>query len=199
MSGRPALVLASGSPRRGQLLEAAGLHFTSIPPDIDETPRPGEDPEGYVDRLAREKAVAVPAAPDDLVIAADTTVAFEGQILGKPVDPDDAKRMLRLLAGRIHEVHTGVAVRIGSRTTSRVVTTHVTMVDYGEPDIEWYVGTAEPLDKAGAYALQGSGGALVRSVDGSSSNVVGLPLAELGELLAAAGWPLEALRRCRSS
>ena len=188
------LVLASGSPRRGQLLETIGLRFAAMPPDIDETPLPDEDPRGYVGRLAREKAEAVTASPDDVVVAADTTVAFAGQIRGKPVDAADARRMLLLLSDQTHDVHPGVAGRTGGRTTTRVVTTFVTMVAISEADIAWYVGTGEPLDKAGAYALQGAGGVLVRSVDGSSSNVVGLPLAELAELLAAAGWPLDRLR-----
>jgi len=190
----PRWVLASGSPRRRQLLETIGLRFAAVPPDIDETPRPDEDPRGYVERLAREKAGAVTASTDDVVVAADTTVAFAGQILGKPVDAADARRMLRLLSDQTHDVHTGVAVRTAGRTTTRVVTTFVTMVTISEADIAWYVGTGEPLDKAGAYALQGAGGLLVRSVEGSSSNVVGLPLAELAELLASAGWPLDHLR-----
>ena len=147
-----------------------------------------------MERLAREKAEAVTASPDDVVVAADTTVAFAGQILGKPVDAADARRMLLLLSDQTHDVHTGVAVRTADRTATRVVTTNVTMVTISEADIAWYVGTGEPLDKAGAYALQGAGGVLVRSVEGSSSNVVGLPLAELAELLAAAGWPLDRLR-----
>jgi len=191
---RPRLVLASSSPRRQRLLEGMGLHFASVSPDIDETPRPGEAPRAYVERLARDKAAAVAADEGDVVVAADTTVACDGEILGKPVDPADARRMLLLLSDRTHDVHTGVAVRTGGRTATRVVTTFVTMVPIGEADIAWYVGTGEPLDKAGAYALQGSGGLLVRSVEGSSSNVVGLPLAELAELLAASGWPLERLR-----
>ena len=190
----PRLVLASGSPRRRLLLETIGLRFTAVPPDIDETPRHDEDPRGYVERLAREKAGAVTASPADLVVAADTTVAFAGEILGKPVDAADARRMLLLLSDQTHEVHTGVAVRNGGRTATRVVTTCVTMVTMAEADIAWYLGTSEPLDKAGAYALQGAGGLLVRSVEGSSSNVVGLPLAELAELLAATGWPLDRLR-----
>jgi septum formation protein len=102
--------------------------------------------------------------------------------------------MLLLLSDRTHDVHTGVAVRTGGRTATRVVTTFVTMVTVTEADIAWYVGTGEPLDKAGAYALQGAGGLFVRSLEGSSSNVVGLPLAELAELLAASGWPLDRLR-----
>jgi nucleoside triphosphate pyrophosphatase len=191
---RPRLVLASSSPRRQRLLEGMGLDFASVSPDIDETPRPGEAPRAYVERLARDKAAAVAADEGDVVVAADTTVACDGEILGKPVDPADARRMLLLLSDRTHDVHTGVAVRTGGRTATRVVTTFVTMVPIGEADIAWYVGTGEPLDKAGAYALQGAGGLLVRSIEGSSSNVVGLPLAELAELLAACGWPVERLR-----
>ena len=160
---QPRLVLASGSPRRRQLLETIGLRFAAIPPDIDETPHPDEDPQGYVVRLAREKAEAVSTSPDDVVVAADTTVAFAGQILGKPVDAADVRRMLLLLSDQTHDVHTGVAVRAAGRTTTRVVTTNVAMVAISEADIAWYVGTGEPLDKAGAYALQGAGGLLVRS------------------------------------
>jgi septum formation protein len=192
---RPArLVLASGSLRRHQLLRSIGVAFTALAPDIDETPAGGEDPVAYVERLARAKAESVPVAPGEVVVAADTTVALGRWIFGKPVDADDARRMLRSLSGRSHDVHTAVAVRAGGRVSSAVATTRVTMIEISEDDVNWYVGTGEPLDKAGAYALQGGGGLFVAAIEGSASNVVGLPLAVMGELLAAAGFPLARFR-----
>jgi septum formation protein len=188
------LILASGSPRRHRLLRSIGLELMAVAPDIDESPRAGEDPVGYVERLAREKVAAVPAGGDDVVLAADTTVALDGEILGKPIDAEDARRMLRALSGRSHDVHTGVAVRAGGRTRAAVATTRVTMTVIGEDELDWYVGTGEPLDKAGAYALQEGGGLLVAGIEGSASNVVGLPLAVVAELLAEAGFPLVRLR-----
>jgi septum formation protein len=143
---------------------------------------PDEDARTYVERLAVAKAAAV-ARHGELVIAADTTVEVDGAILGKPLDGVDAARMLRLLSGRVHRVHTGVAV--GGRSV--VVTTEVRFAELSEADIAWYVGTGEPVDKAGAYAIQGAGGAFVAGIDGSASNVVGLPLVELIELLRVAG------------
>ena len=169
------LVLASASPRRRELLGQLGLRFDVVPADIDESPRAGEEPRDYVLRLAREKAAAV-AADDAVVIAADTTVAIDGLILGKPADLDDAREMLRSLAGREHDVHTGVAVRVRERTAIAVETTRVTFAPLDASAIEWYLSTGEPFDKAGAYAIQGAGGALVERIDGSASNVVGLPL-----------------------
>jgi septum formation protein len=177
------LVLASGSPRRAQLLGHLGVAFEVRPADLDESVLPGEEARAYVERLARAKAAAV-AGGGELVIAADTTVEVDGTILGKPVDRADATRMLRLLSGRTHRVHTGVAVA----DRSIVVTTEVRFVDLTEGEIAWYVGSGEPLDKAGAYAIQGAGGAFVAGIDGSASNVVGLPLAELVDLLRAAGF-----------
>jgi septum formation protein len=177
------LVLASGSPRRAQLLGHLGVAFEVRPADLDESVLPGEEARAYVERLARAKAAAV-AGGGELVIAADTTVEVDGTILGKPVDRADAARMLRLLSGRTHRVHTGVAVA----DRSIIVTTEVRFVDLTEGEIAWYVGSGEPLDKAGAYAIQGAGGAFVAAIDGSASNVVGLPLAELVDLLRAAGF-----------
>lgn len=192
--GRRGLVLASGSPRRHQLLTSVGVAFSVAAPDIDETPSDGEDPVAYVERLARAKAAAVHAGPTDVVLAADTTVALDREILGKPADAADARRMLRSLSGRTHDVHTGVAVRDGSGTRSAVETTRVAMSSIAPDDLDWYVRTGEPLDKAGAYAVQGSGALFVRSIEGSASNVVGLPLTLLAELLAAAGHPLAGFR-----
>ena len=190
------LVLASGSPRRRALLAATGVAFTARSPDVDETPRGGEDPRTYVERLAREKAetVARPLAPGDVVLAADTTVWLAPALLGKPADAADARRMLRTLSGRTHEVHTGVAVVAGGGVTSSVATTRVVFADLDEVDVEWYVGTGEPLDKAGAYAVQGSGNLFVRAIEGSPSNVVGLPLDVVAGLLDRAGHPLHTFR-----
>jgi septum formation protein len=192
--GHRRLVLASGSPRRHQLLVSIGVDFTAIAPDIDERPAEGEDPVAYVERLAREKAAAVPVEAGDVVVAADTTVALDRRILAKPADAADARRMLRALSGRSHDVHTAVAVRVGERVVSAVVTTRVCMVELGDDDLDWYLATGEPLDKAGAYALQEGGGLFVDRVEGSASNVVGLPLAVLAELLAAEGFPLSRFR-----
>jgi septum formation protein len=182
----PGLVLASGSPRRRALLAQLGLTFTVVTPDVDESPLLGEQPRDLVRRLAAAKAAAVEGDP---VVAADTTVEVDGEILGKPADPDDARRMLRRLSGRAHKVHTGVAVRAGERTLVDVVTTIVTFVPLQPVVIEWYVGTGEPLDKAGAYAIQGKGGVFVEHVRGSVSNVVGLPLTSVARLLTElTGW-----------
>jgi septum formation protein len=192
-----ALVLASSSPRRRDLLTLAGVTFRSAPPDVDETPRAGEQPARYVERVARAKAQAVAAAPDDVVLAADTTVALGSTIYGKPADVADARRMLRELSGRTHEVLTAVAVRTGGNVATAVVATAVTLIDIPPGELEWYVSTGEPLDKAGAYALQGAGGAFVAAVAGSVSNVVGLPMTTVVDLLAAAGRPLAAFRARR--
>jgi septum formation protein len=182
-----AVVLASASPRRHELLAQIGVPLTVRVPDIDESPRKGEPPIEYVRRLGCAKAAAVKAAPDELVIAADTTVDLESTILGKPLDEHDAASMLRRLSGRTHRVHTGVAVRFGAREFVDVCTTLVTFVVLDEAMIEWYLSTGEPLDKAGSYALQGAGAALVSSVHGSVSNVIGLPLHVVIELAGRCG------------
>jgi septum formation protein len=184
------LVLASGSPRRKELLEQLGLQFDIVSPDVDETPMAGESPTAYVARLAVAKANAVPVATDTLVIAADTTVDLDGDILAKPVDAADAAAMLRRLSARTHRVHTGVALRRGDREVHEVVTSLVTFVPMTPSSIEWYVGTGEPLDKAGAYAVQGAGGVFVQHVRGSVSNVVGLPLHTVVRLAADLGFTL---------
>ncbi len=181
------VVLASASPRRYELLSKIGVSFTVRAPDIDESPSHGEAPVAYVRRLASAKAAAISAATDELVIAADTTVDLDGQILGKPVDERDAASMLRRLSRRTHRVHTGVAVRRDGQEVVDVCTTLVTFVALDDATIDWYVSTGEPIDKAGAYALQGAGAALVRSVRGSVSNVVGLPLHAVIELAARSG------------
>jgi septum formation protein len=181
------VVLASGSPRRRELLAQLGLQLTISSPDVDETPLGGEAPVPYVERLAIAKAHAVAAAPDAVVIAADTTVDVDGEILAKPLDADDARAMLWRLSGRTHEVHTGVALRLGERTVATTVTSHVTFTTLTAEAIDWYVGTGEPLDKAGAYAVQGAGGVFVERVEGSVSNVVGLPLHAVVRLAAELG------------
>ena len=170
------VVLASASPRRLDLLSQIGVRFEVRVPDIDESPMDGEEPIAYVRRLAKTKADAVTAAPDELVIAADTTVDLESVIMGKPTDDRDARSMLRSLSGQTHWVHTGVAMRLADQEVVDVCTTAVTFVQLDEATIEWYVATGEAFGKAGSYALQGAGAALVSGVDGSVSNVIGLPL-----------------------
>ena len=187
MTERPHVVLASGSPRRRELLTQLGVVFTTAAPDVDETPHPGEGPVGYVHRLAIAKAFAVDVPPGALVVAADTTVDLGGEILGKPEDADDARTMLGRLSARTHRVHTGVALRRGEELISEVITTLVTFTPLTPALIDWYVSTGEPLDKAGAYAVQGAGGVLVQRVHGSVSNVVGLPLHSVARLAEQLG------------
>ena len=170
------VILASASPRRHELLSQIGVRFEVCAPDIDESPIDGEDPVSYVRRLAIGKAAAISAAPEEMVIAADTTVDLDSVIMGKPDDDHHARSMLRRLSGQTHRVHTGVAVRLGARELADVCTTLVTFVSLDEATIDWYLATGEPLGKAGSYALQGAGAALVSVVDGSVSNVIGLPL-----------------------
>jgi septum formation protein len=185
------LILASQSPRRRELLAGLGIALEVRPARTDESVLPGEPPRAYVARVAREKARAVDV---EVVLAADTAVVLGEVVLGKPLDGADAARMLRALSGTAHEVLTGVCVRRnGPGAPSEheaLVSTAVRFRALTEEEIAWYVATGEPLDKAGAYALQGAGGALVESVTGSVSGVVGLPLVESVGLLAAAGFPL---------
>jgi septum formation protein len=192
MSAQPAanLVLASASPRRRELLAQLGLPFEVFAPQVDETPGAGEvDTQQLVKRLALEKATAGRRAfPQARVIAADTLVALPGRLaLGKPSGAEEARRMLRSLSGRQHEVSTGVCVSSPERSVVRAVTTRVSMRTISDAEIDWYVGTGEPLDKAGAYAIQGRGAIFVSAIEGSWSNVVGLPMAELTEMLADIG------------
>lgn len=196
MRDRPTLVLASGSPRRRAILEGLGLAPVVRPADLDETVRPGEDAEGYVVRLAREKAAAR-CDPGELVLAADTSVVSpDGEILGKPETPDDARAMLRSLADTEHRVLSGVALaRAGQPVLARAETTIVTFAPMSDEEIDWYVATAEPSDKAGAYGIQGLGGLFVSRVEGSYSNVVGLPVRAVYELFAEAGVDLRSLRQ----
>lgn len=195
----PALILASASPRRRELLAGLGLRFAVRPADIDETPRDGEAPADYVRRLAQEKAAAVDEDAA-LVLAADTTVVIDGEILGKPEDQADARRMLGLLAGREHEVLTGIALcgplrETGPRTASHVESSRVRMAALSAEEIAWYAATGEPLDKAGAYAVQGLGVLFVEAVSGNHSNVVGLPIPAVYRLFAALGYDLKDLIR----
>jgi septum formation protein len=187
------LVLASASPRRSELLRSVGLEFEVVPADIDEATLPCEKPSDYVARLSNEKArvVAERVGGGAVVVAADTTVDIDGRILEKPIDDPDARRMLRLLSGRTHLVHTGVTVSWfpepwARGTTTCVVETAVRFVELTDRAIEWYLATGEHAGKAGAYGIQGAAGAFVERIDGSVTNVIGLPLAETLSLLAAA-------------
>jgi septum formation protein len=183
------LILASGSPRRSELLARLGYPFEVIVPDIDETAHIGEDPAAYVERLAREKALAVDA-DGAVVIAADTTVVVDGDIVGKPLDAADAAAMLRRIAGRDHVVLTGMAVRSRTldgtvRVTSIVDEARLTVTDIGDDEIDAYLATGEPFDKAGGYAMQGIGSMFISRVEGNPTTVIGLPLAPLREMLRA--------------
>lgn len=177
-------MLASASPRRAALLRAAGATFTVDASEVDETVQSGEAPEAYVRRLAIDKARAVaPRHPGTAVVGADTTVVVDGTILGKPVDAADAARMISLLAGRRHLVHTGVAVVRGERVCGEVATTAVEFAPLSGADIDAYVATGEPMDKAGAYGIQGAAARFVTRVDGDLDTVVGLPVALVQALL----------------
>ena len=183
------LILGSGSPRRVELLAQIGITPDAIlPPDIDETPVKGELPRPYCARMAREKALAVEAGPDDLVLCADTTVALGRRILGKPEGEADAVRMLLLMSGRRHRVITAVALRRGDRLWSREVEAVVQMKRLSDSDISWYIRTGEWRGKAGAYGIQGAAGAFIPSINGSFTAIVGLPLAETANLLTGAGY-----------
>lgn len=187
------MILASQSPRRIALMREAGFDVRVIPADIDERSEPGETPVELVERLARLKAAAVAArdaAPGETVLAADTVVALDGSILGKPADGQDAVRMLSRLSGRTHEVATGVAIARGGGdgAESFVSVTRVAFYPLEEDEIRAYVESGEPLDKAGAYGIQGAGGRmLVRGIEGDFYTVVGLPIAEVVRRLRARG------------
>ncbi|WP_028455631.1 Maf family protein [Chitinilyticum litopenaei] len=187
---QPQLYLASGSPRRRELLAQLGVTFDIIRADIDETPLPGEGVEAYVLRLAREKALAgwraagEPALP---VLGADTTVAHDGRILGKPADAADAVAMLRDLSGSTHAVLTAVALCVGGEVEVTLSTSAVRFMPLTDAQIAAYVASGEPLDKAGAYGIQGWGGLFVSWMDGSFTGVMGLPVHETAQLLARHG------------
>jgi septum formation protein len=189
-----ALILASASPRRQELLRSIGVSFSVEPADVDETERPGEAALPYVERVARAKADEIASRRGDLtglaILAADTTVDVDGAILAKPVDDDDARRMLRRLAGRTHEVHTGVVCRFAGGVEAMTVTTGVTFASLTDADVDWYLGLGQHRDKAGAYGMQGAAGWFVTALVGSPSNVIGLPLAQTVALLRACGLPV---------
>jgi septum formation protein len=183
-------ILASSSPRRRELLASIGLTFDVIPSHVPEVRDEHESPEEYVARLSREKAQAVASRyPNDWIIAADTTVLLGEQLLEKPADDADARRMLATIAGRTHIVYTGVTLQNVSAgwCETRIAESEVRMLPLSSKDIAWYVETGEPLDKAGAYAVQGIGAMFIDSIHGSYTNVVGLPLATLFQMLRKAG------------
>lgn len=185
------LILGSASPRRKELLAGLGIVPDAIlPPDIDEDPRPRELPRPYCARLAREKAMAVPAGPDDLVLCADTTVALGRRILGKPADAAEAAAFLTLLGGRRHEVVTAVALRRGDRLWTRESVSAVKMKRLSDDELNGYLASGEWRGKAGGYGIQGLAGAFIPWMSGSYSGIMGLPVAETATLLAAAGWPV---------
>jgi septum formation protein len=188
------LILASASPRRRELLTQAGYSFEVRPAHIPEDPLPAEDPSTYVTRLAREKAEAVYArfltegtTPPPVVLGADTTVTLDDHILGKPTDPADAARMLRLLSGRTHRVITGVAIVTDSGTRVAAEVTSVHFRTLSDEEISAYVATDEPMDKAGAYAIQGRAARWIPRIEGCYFNVVGLPIALVATMLEEAG------------
>ena len=189
------MILASASPRRRELLTQIGVHFSVTPADIDETPFRGEEPAAYVERMAREKAHAIAiTSGDEAVLGADTTVVCQGEILVKPADAVEAIAMLTSLSGRSHQVMTAVALAQGGSIRSQVVTTQVSFRALSAQEIQDYVATGEPMDKAGAYGIQGLGAILVADIQGSYSNVVGLPLTETAAMLREAGvavWQME--------
>ncbi len=185
-----AIILASASPRRRYLLRQAGLSVEVIPSDFDEESVTESDPAARVERLATAKADRVALShPDRWVIGADTVVVIDGKILGKPASGQEARKMLRRLAGRTHQVYTGYAVLCAAKHERFCgsVCTDVRFKELNEPEIAWYVSTGEPFDKAGAYAIQGIGTFLVKSINGSYTNVVGLPVCEVIELLIKEG------------
>jgi len=193
LASLPPLVLASSSPRRRDLLTRAGVPFEIVPPEIAEELRPGEAPDALAERLAREKAVAVAErlgpTPRRRVLGADTVVVLEGEALGKPADPEHAVALLRRLVGRRHDVVTGVAIADtgNGRVLSRAVASGVVLRPAEEAELRSYVATGEPPDKAGAYAAQGLGRRFVTRIEGSESNVIGLPVEETLALLREAG------------
>ena len=180
----PKLILASGSPRRSEILNSVGWEFEKVVADVDETEFAGENPADYVQRLAKSKAEAVAVNyKDKIVLGADTTVVIDEQIIGKPVDLDDARRMLRLLSGRTHEVLTGVAIVKNSETKVGIQRTKVKFVELNDEQIEFLVEFGEPLDKAGAYAVQAQAALFIEGIEGDYWNVVGLPISLVYQLV----------------
>ena len=171
------LVLASQSPRRAEILRQAGIPFIVRVAPVDETPLAGERPEEYVERLAEAKARAVAAAADEIVLGADTTVVVDHEMLGKPADAADARRMLAMLSGRSHQVMTGICLQRGERRIRDHAVTEVWFAPMSARDIDHYVSSGEPMDKAGAYAVQGAASKFIPRIEGCYFNVVGLPVA----------------------
>ena len=196
------LILASGSPRRREMLVAQGLAFEVRVADIDETPRAGEAADRYVRRLAEDKAAAVANTLDEthgaLVIAADTIVELDGELLGKPASASDARRMVAALAGRAHRVCTGVAIWTANRTNAGVEASTVRFGPMNHDEVAWYVETGEPMDKAGGYAVQGLAAPFIEGIDGCYHNIKGLPLSRLRRLLAEAGVDWRTLPRLQA-
>ncbi|MCU9840400.1 Maf family protein [Ruegeria sp. WL0004] len=185
-----AFILGSGSPRRLDLLAQLGITPDAVrPPEINEDPRPGELPRSYCARISREKVAAVKAAPNDIVLCADTTVALGRRILGKPADAGEAAEFLHALSGRRHRVITAVAVRRGDRLWERDVVSQVRFKRLSDVEVNSYLATGDWKGKAGAYAIQGPAGAFIPWIAGSFTGIVGLPLAETAALLTAAGYP----------
>ncbi|TMV10026.1 septum formation protein Maf [Ruegeria sediminis] len=186
-----AFILGSGSPRRLDLLAQLGVRPDAVlPPDIDETPRNGEQPRPYCARIAREKVLAVRADAEDIVLCADTTVAVGRRIMGKPADAGEAAEFLFALSGRRHRVITAVAVRRGDKVWERDVVSQVKVKRLADQEINAYLATGDWQGKAGAYAIQGPAGAFIPWISGSFTGIVGLPLSETAALLQAAGYPL---------
>ena len=182
----PKLILASGSPRRSEILTSVGWGFSKHVADIDETEREGELPENYVVRLACEKAEAIAAEyPEDIVLGADTTVVIGGRIIGKPADLDDARRMLTMLAGNWHDVLTGIAVVRNGETRSDIQNTHVKFAPMSESEINFLAECGDPLDKAGAYAVQAQAALFIEGIEGDYWNVVGLPISMVYRLVSS--------------
>ena len=184
------LILASASPRRAELLTNAGFTFDVQPADVDETPLRDEPPAGYALRVARDKARLIQAATPEagsLILAADTVVVARDRILGKPADAAESRAMLKLLSGEVHEVHTGVVILGDGAESAEVVTSRVRFVRLSDREIEWYVASGEPEGKAGAYAIQGRAARFIDWIEGSWSNIVGLPVAAVYRLLKDRG------------
>ncbi|MCB6183901.1 Maf-like protein [Leeia sp. TBRC 13508] len=196
MSSKPAIFLASNSPRRRELLTQIGVPFTAFAPDIDETPFESESAADYVIRMAKEKAEAgwrmrnVTGENHSLLLAADTSVVANGNILGKPIDAADAMAMLSNYSGQSHEVMTAVAVTNGKQTVVENVVTSVYFRHLSETEIRQYIESGEPFDKAGGYGIQGLAALFVSHLEGSYTGVMGLPLFETGQLLAQFGYPI---------
>lgn len=186
---RPALILASASPRRAELLKSAGIVHIIQPADIDESRLGEEAPESYAARLSSEKALAVAQTHGEpkIVLGADTVVVIGAEVVGKPVDASDARRMLQMLSGNWHEVLTGVTIVAGESVRSEVARTRVRFGEMSAQEIDWYISTGEPFDKAGGYAIQGLASRFVEEIDGSYSNVVGLPILTVYRLLIELG------------